>query len=142
MKVKVINKSNNPLPSYATNGSAGLDLRANIPNKTIVIKHGTIAKIPTGIHLELPEGFEAQIRGRSGLSSRGIDVKLGTIDSDYRGEISVTIQNLSGEDFMIDHGDRIAQMVINQYTRVELELVETLSDTERGIGGFGHTGIK
>lgn len=142
MKVKVINKSNNPLPSYATNGSAGLDLRANIPNKTIVIKHGAIAKIPTGIHLELPESFEAQIRGRSGLSSRGIDVKLGTIDSDYRGEISVTIQNLSGEDFTIDHGDRIAQMVINQYTRVELELVETLSDTERGTGGFGHTGIK
>jgi dUTP pyrophosphatase len=142
MKINIKNTSNNPMPSYATKGSAGLDLRANIPNKTIVIKHGTIVKIPTGIHLELPEGFEAQIRGRSGLTSRGIDAKLGTIDSDYRGEISITIQNSSGEDFIINHGDRIAQMVINQYTRVEPVQVETLSDTERGDGGFGHTGIK
>ena len=140
--INIINKSNNPKPVYATAGASGLDLKANIPNRTVTLKHGSIAKIPTGIHIELPEGLEAQIRPRSGLSSKGIDIKLGTIDSDYRGEIFVTVQNFSGEDFTINHGDRIAQMVIAKYERVELQEVETLSETVRGDGGFGHTGIK
>lgn len=141
MKVKVINKSNNPLPSYATNGSAGLDLRANL-ERPITILTGHMAVIKTGIHLELPQGYEAHVRPRSGLTKDGIVGMFGTIDSDYRGDIAVMLVNGSSKSFTVNNGDRIGQLVINQYTRVELEQVETLSDTERGIGGFGHTGIK
>jgi dUTP pyrophosphatase len=144
MKVKIINKSDNPMPTYKTEGSAGMDIRANLPNAEIsvyVLPNSTL-KIPTGISIELPDGYEAQIRPRSGLSAKGIDVKLGTIDSDYRGEISVILHNTTDTPFKITKGDRIAQMVIARYEKIEWEQVETLSDTERGIGGFGHTGIK
>jgi dUTP pyrophosphatase len=144
MKVKIINKSDNPMPTYKTEGSAGMDIRANLPNAEIsvyVLPNSTL-KIPTGISIELPDGYEAQIRPRSGLSAKGIDVKLGTIDSDYRGEISVILHNTTDTPFKIMKGDRIAQMVIARYEKIEWEQVETLSDTERGIGGFGHTGIK
>jgi dUTP pyrophosphatase len=144
MKVKIINKSDNPMPTYKTEGSAGMDIRANLPNAEIsvyVLPNSTL-KIPTGISIELPDGYEAQIRPRSGLSAKGIDVKLGTIDSDYRGEISVILHNTTDTPFKIMKGDRIAQMVIAKYEKIEWEQVETLSDTERGIGGFGHTGIK
>lgn len=144
MQVKIINKSDNPMPTYKTEGSAGMDIRANLPNAEIsvyVLPNSTL-KIPTGISIELPDGYEAQIRPRSGLSAKGIDVKLGTIDSDYRGEISVILHNTTDTPFKIMKGDRIAQMVIAKYEKIEWEQVETLSDTERGIGGFGHTGIK
>lgn len=143
MKVKIINKSNMPLPEYKTSGSAGIDLQADV-NDTVILKPFDRALIPTGLYLSIPEGYEGQIRGRSGLAIKnGITLAngIGTIDSDYRGEVKVILINLGNEDFIINKGDRIAQLVLTKYERIEFELVDDLDDTERGIGGFGHTGI-
>ena len=142
MKIKVINKSGNPLPRYATSQSAGLDLQANIEN-SITIGPLERAMIPTGLFIALPEGYEAQIRPRSGLAAKhGITVlnSPGTIDADYRGELKVVLVNLSNEAFTINNGERIAQMVVAKCEQTEFELVESLDATERGEGGFGHTG--
>ncbi len=142
MKIKVINKSGNPLPRYATSQSAGLDLQANIEN-SITIGPLERAMIPTGLFIALPEGYEAQIRPRSGLAAKhGITVlnSPGTIDADYRGELKVVLVNLSNEAFTINNGERIAQMVVAKCEQAEFELVESLDATERGEGGFGHTG--
>lgn len=142
MKVKIVNKSKNELPAYSTVLSAGMDLRANIEN-SMVLKPLDRKLIPTGLYIELPEGYEAQIRPRSGLALKyGISVlnSPGTIDADYRGEIGVILVNLSNEDFVIEAGERICQMVINKFEKVDWELVEELNDTVRGAGGFGHTG--
>lgn len=142
VKVKIINKSNNPIPAYATEQAAGMDIRANLSCE-VVIKPMERKLIPTGLFIELPEGYEAQIRPRSGLALKyGVTVlnTPGTIDVDYRGEIGVVLINLSDQDFVVQHGERIAQMVINQYTKIELEEVELLTSTIRGEGGFGHTG--
>ncbi|MBN2166675.1 MAG: dUTP diphosphatase [Marinilabiliaceae bacterium] len=142
MNVKIVNKSKHKLPNYATNHSAGLDLRANI-NESILLKPLDRALIPTGLFIELPEGYEAQIRPRSGLAAKhGLTVlnTPGTIDADYRGEIKVIIINLSNDDFTINDGERICQMVINNYTKVNLIEVDILEDSVRGEGGFGHTG--
>ncbi len=144
MKVKVVNKSNNPLPHYQTIGSAGMDLRANIESP---IELGSLERtlVPTGLFIELPQGYEAQIRPRSGLAiKKGLSLPNtpGTIDSDYRGEIKVILINLSKETQTIEPNERIAQMVIAKYEQIEWEAVETLSDTKRGKGGFGSTGVK
>lgn len=142
MKVQVINKSKHPLPQYATSLSAGMDLRANIESP-IVLKPLQRCLVPTGIFMALPEGYEAQVRPRSGLAiKKGISVlnSPGTIDADYRGEVSVILVNLSTEDFVIEDGERIAQMVIARYEKAEWHDVEVLDETERGAGGFGHTG--
>ena len=142
MKIKIVNNGTQPLPQYATNGSAGMDLRANIENP-ILIKPLDRKLIPTGLHIALPEGYEAQIRPRRGLAIKhGITClnTPGTIDSDYRGDVGVILVNLSNEDYVVQPGERIAQMIINKYERVEFEVVETLDETERGEGGFGHTG--
>ena len=144
MQINIINKSDNPSPAYQTKGSAGMDIRANLPKaqtSVYVLPNSTI-RIPTGIHIELPEGYEAQIRPRSGLTSKGIDAKFGTIDSDYRGEISIILHNTTDTPYKIIHGDRIAQLVIAKYEKAELIEVKSLSSTERGEGGFGHTGVK
>ncbi len=133
-----------PLPKYETQGSAGMDLRAAV-DETIVIKPGERALVPTGIHIELPEGLEAQVRARSGLAVKhgiGLVNGVGTIDSDYRGEIKVPLINWGSSDFSIQYGDRIAQMIICKYERIRWESVDELLDTERGEGGFGHTGHK
>ena len=143
MKVKVINRSANSLPQYETAGSAGMDLRANL-EESVTLKPLERAMIPTGIFIELPQGYEAQVRPRSGLAAKkGISIANtpGTIDSDYRGEIKVILVNLSNETHSIDNGERIAQMVIAKYEQISWELSEELSATERGAGGFGHTGI-
>ncbi len=142
MKVKIINKSHHPLPEYATPFSAGVDLRANIDNP---ITLGPLERtlVPTGLYLELPQGYEAQIRPRSGLALKhGLTVlnSPGTIDADYRGEIRVILVNLSNEKFVINDGERICQMVIAEHVQVEWEQVDSINDTERGAGGFGHTG--
>lgn len=142
MKVKIINKSHHPLPQYATPFSAGVDLRANIDNP---ITLGPLERtlVPTGLYLELPQGYEAQIRPRSGLALKhGLTVlnSPGTIDADYRGEIRVILVNLSNESFVINDGERICQMVIAEHAQVEWEQVDSINDTERGAGGFGHTG--
>lgn len=142
MKIQIINKSKHALPQYATALSAGMDLRANI-DTPIVLKPLQRKLVPTGLYIALPEGFEAQIRPRSGLAlKKGITLlnTPGTIDADYRGEIGVIAVNLSEEDFIIEDGERIAQMVIARYEKAEWEEVEVLSHTERGDGGFGHTG--
>lgn len=142
MEVEIINRSHHALPSYATEGSAGMDLRANIENK-IVLKPMARCLVPTGLFMALPQGVEAQIRPRSGLAlKKGIGLlnSPGTIDSDYRGEIGVIMINLSDTDFEICDGDRIAQMVIARYEQTEWRPVEVLKETERGAGGFGHTG--
>lgn len=142
MQVRIINKSNNPLPAYETAGSAGMDLRA-FTDADITVKAGDRLLVPTGIHIELPDGYEAQIRPRSGMAFKhGISLPNtpATIDSDYRGEVKVAVINLSKEDFVIKSGDRIAQMVIAKYERVQWETAEELSETQRGHGGFGHTG--
>lgn len=142
VNIKVINTSTNPLPEFGTLHAAGVDLRASIIEK-IVIKPLERVLVPTGLYIELPEGFEAQIRPRSGLAIKhGISVlnSPGTIDADYRGEIKVILINLSNEEFIIENGDRICQMVINKYERFEWWLVEALNATDRGAGGFGHTG--
>ena len=142
MIVKIVNKSQNPLPKYGTEYSAGMDLTANI-DEPITLAPLERKLIPTGVYIELPENTEAQIRPRSGLAwKHGITVlnTPGTIDADYRGEIRVILINLSNEDYTINNGDRIAQMVIANYIKVELKEVETLNDSVRGIGGLGHTG--
>ena len=143
MKVKIINQSNNPLPEYKTKGSAGVDISAHL-TEMVVLKPLERQLIPTGLFLELPEGVEAQIRPRSGLAIKNGITCLntpGTIDSDYRGEIKVILINLSNEDFAINNGDRIAQMVIAKHEQVTFEAVEVLEATTRGAGGFGHTGV-
>ncbi len=142
MTIRIINRSTNPLPTYATVGSSGMDLRANL-TESITLQPLDIQLISTGISIELPAGYEAQVRPRSGLAlKRGLSMPNtpATIDSDYRGELKVILINLSKEPQTIHHGDRIAQMVIAAYQKVELVEVEELNDTERGAGGFGHTG--
>ena len=142
MKIKIVNRSKNPLPSYSTLHAAGIDLCANLEKK-IVLKPLQRILVPTGLFIELPIGYEAQIRPRSGLAIKhGISVlnTPGTIDADYRGEIKVIMVNLSSEDFIIQNGDRICQMVITNHEVAEWIEVKTLKNTERGAGGFGHTG--
>jgi dUTP pyrophosphatase len=144
MDVKIINKSKHQLPSYETLGAAGMDLRANI-GKEINLKPLERALIPTGLFIELPLGFEAQVRPRSGLAyKKGITVlnSPGTIDADYRGEICVLLINLSQEDFVVTDGERVAQMVVAKHEQVNWQNVEVLSDTQRGAGGYGSTGVK
>lgn len=144
MKINIVNKSAHPLPEYATTASAGMDLRANI-DAPITLKPLERALAPTGLFIELPAGFEAQIRPRSGLAfKKGITVlnSPGTIDADYRGEIKVLLVNLSNENFTIENGERIAQMIISRHEKAEWVQVETLEETQRGAGGFGHTGVK
>ncbi len=144
MNVRIINKSKFDLPAYETPQSAGMDIRANI-EEPIVLKPLERKLIPTGLFIELPVGYEAQIRPRSGLAiKKGITVlnSPGTIDADYRGEICVIIVNLSAEDFVIESGERICQMVIAKHEQAVWQQVEVLSETERGAGGFGHTGKK
>lgn len=143
IEIRVVNKSSNPLPSFATAGSAGVDLRANL-DADIVLKPLGRAVVPTGLFLALPEGYEAQIRPRSGLAARsGISVlnSPGTIDSDYRGEVCAILVNLSSDDFTVHHGDRICQMVIARHERPLFVEVSALDETDRGAGGFGHSGI-
>jgi dUTP pyrophosphatase len=142
MRVKIINKSSNELPEYGTQHAAGMDLRANL-NEAVILEAFQRKLIPTGLFIELPIGYEAQVRPRSGLAlNKGITVlnTPGTIDADYRGEIMVILINLSSEKFLIQHGERIAQMVVAAHETVNWELVELLEDTTRGKGGFGHTG--
>ena len=144
MKVKMRNESPNPMPEYKTPGSAGMDLRAYL-KEDYVLEAGERKVFPTGLYVELPQGYEAQVRSRSGLSAKhGICVlnSPGTIDSDYRGEIRVALINLSKEDFTVHNGDRIAQLVFTKVTQVEIEPVDILDETERGMKGFGHTGIE
>ena len=144
MNVQVINKSKHPLPAYATSLSAGMDLRANL-DEPIVLKPLQRCLVPTGLYIALPEGYEAQVRPRSGLAlKKGIGVlnAPGTIDADYRGEICVILVNLSSEDFVVEDGERIAQMVVARHEQVRWSEVEVLDDTGRGAGGFGHTGKK
>ena len=144
MKIQVINESHHPLPQYATVQSAGLDLRANL-DTSITLLPMERRLIPTGLRIALPQGYEAQVRPRSGLALKhGITLlnTPGTIDADYRGELGVLLVNLSAQPFTIEPGERIAQMVIARYEQAEIELVEELDDTERGAGGFGHTGVK
>jgi len=143
MKVDIINRSHHQLPEYATLQSAGMDLRANL-DEPVILKPMERRLIPTGIYIALPSGFEAQVRPRSGLAiKKGITVlnSPGTIDADYRGEICVILINLSQEDFVVNDGERIAQMVISRYEKVEWSNVVALADTERGAGGFGHSGM-
>ena len=143
IKIKVVNKGSQELPKYETKNSVGMDLRANI-KEGIVIRPLDRALIPTGLHIALPEGYEAQIRPRSGLAlKKGITClnTPGTIDSDYRGDVGVILANISNEDFVVNPGDRIAQMIINKVERAKFELVESLDETDRGEGGFGHTGV-
>jgi len=143
MQIRIVNKSNNPLPQYATKASAGIDLRANLKSN-IIMKPMERIIVPTGLFLEIPVGYEAQVRPRSGLAiKKGVTVlnTPGTIDADYRGEVMVILINLSNEDFVIQHGERIAQMVIAAHQQAEWELVNDLSETERGTGGFGSTGV-
>ena len=142
IKIKIVNNGSQPLPEYATIGSAGMDLRANI-TEPITLESLERTLIPTGLHIELPVGYEAQIRPRSGLAIKhGITClnTPGTIDSDYRGDVGVELVNLSKEPYTVFPGERVAQMIINKYEQVEFELVDKLSETERGEGGFGHTG--
>lgn len=144
MQIKIINKSNHALPHYETIASAGMDLRANI-DEAITLKPLDRTIVKTGLFIELPIGFEAQVRPRSGLAAKkGITVlnAPGTVDADYRGEIGVILVNLSNEDFTIENGERIAQLVIAKHERAEWIEVETLSETSRGEGGFGSTGTK
>ncbi len=144
VSVKVVNKSHNDLPAYSTKDSAGMDLRASL-EEPIELKPLQRVLVPTGIYIELPEGYECQIRPRSGLALKhGVTVlnSPGTIDADYRGEIGVILVNLSDKPFVINNGERICQMVVARYERVEWELVDSLEDSERGDGGFGHTGVK
>jgi len=144
LKIKVVNTGHQQLPAYATPQSAGMDLRANI-DESIVLKPFERRLISTGLHIALPVGFEAQIRPRSGLALKhGITVlnSPGTVDADYRGEVMVLLINLSQEEFIINDGERIAQMVIARHEQGLMELVDELDETERGVGGYGHTGVK
>ena len=143
MEIQIINRSHHPLPTYATALSAGMDLRANI-EEPIVLKPLERCLVPTGLFIALPAGYEAQVRPRSGLARKhgsGVLNSPGTIDADYRGEIRVILVNLSNEDFVINDGERIAQMVVARHETVEWTAVEELGETERGAGGFGHTGV-
>ncbi|MGM0647908.1 MAG: dUTP diphosphatase [Bacteroidota bacterium] len=143
MKVEIVNKSRNPLPDYKTAASAGMDLQANL-DEAVVLKPLERVLVPTGLFIALPVGYEAQVRPRSGLAvKKGISVlnSPGTIDADYRGEIKVVLANLSNEDFTIQHGERIAQMVIAKHEKVNWSTVNELQETERGDGGFGSTGV-
>ena len=145
MEVRIVNTSHHPLPAYGTALSAGMDLRAFLPDGSIVLRPMERKLVKTGLFMELPEGFEAQIRPRSGLAlKKGITVlnSPGTIDADYRGEICVLLINLSNEDFEVTDGERIAQMVIAKHETVQWQQCDSLTDTERGTGGFGHTGTK
>ena len=142
MKVRIVNNSRHPLPSYSTLLSAGMDLRAHLETP-VTLAPGARALVPTGLYISLPKGYEAQIRPRSGLAlKKGITVlnTPGTIDADYRGEIGVILVNLSQDDFVINDGERIAQMIVAKYETVEWEPCDSLDETERGAGGFGHTG--
>lgn len=144
LEVKVINRGHQPLPTYATEQSAGMDLRANI-DEPIILHPMQRALIKTGLHIALPAGYEAQVRPRSGLALKhGITVlnTPGTIDADYRGELCVLLINLGSEDFVINDGERIAQMVVAKHETVAFSLTDALDDTERGTGGYGHTGVK
>ncbi len=144
MEVKIVNRSGNSLPEYSTPLSAGMDLRANL-DEAVLLKPMERRLIPTGLFIELPAGFEAQIRPRSGLAlKKGISVvnTPGTIDADYRGEIGIILINLSTEDFLVNHGERICQMVINRVEMIAWSEVDNLEESERGAGGFGHTGNK
>lgn len=143
MVVKIINKSNNNLPAYETSSSAGMDLRAYLPEGPVTLKPMQRMLIPTGLFMEIPEGYEGQVRPRSGLAIKsGITVlnTPGTIDADYRGEVKIILINLSDTDFVINSGDRVAQIIFAKCEQMEVVNVETLSETERGAGGFGHTG--
>lgn len=144
IEVKVVNKGHQPLPAYSTPQSAGMDLRANL-SEPVTLHPMERRLIPTGLHIALPEGYEAQIRPRSGLAlKKGITVlnSPGTVDADYRGEVGVLLINLSGEDFVVNDGERIAQMVVARHEQVKFEQVTLLNETERGEGGYGHTGVK
>ena len=144
LKVKINNRGRQPLPTYATALSAGMDLRANI-DEDITLLPMQRQLVPTGLHIALPEGYEAQIRPRSGLALKhGITVlnTPGTVDADYRGEIMVLLINFSNEPFIVKDGERIAQMIVAKHEQVSFELTETLDETERGAGGYGHTGLK
>lgn len=144
VKIEVINKGRQPLPAYATAQSAGMDLRANIP-ESITLQRLERRLIPTGLYIALPEGYEAQVRPRSGLALKhGITVlnSPGTIDSDYRGELMVLLINLSQDPFTVNDGERIAQLVIARHEQAVLTAVEVLDETERGAGGYGHTGVE
>jgi len=144
MKIKVINKSKHDLPEYSTDSSAGMDLRASI-DEEIVLKPMERALVKTGLYLEIPAGYEAQIRPRSGLAiNKGITIlnSPGTIDADYRGEVCIVLINLSNENFVIKDGERICQMIISKHEKAEWVSVDNLLETERGTGGFGHTGKK
>lgn len=144
MEIKIINKSGHALPHYETLASAGMDLRANLEAPIVLKPLGRVI-VPTGIFMELPVGYEAQVRPRSGLAAKkGVTVlnAPGTIDADYRGEVGVILVNLSNEDFIVENGERVAQMVIAKHERAEWVEVETLSETDRGAGGFGSTGVK
>lgn len=144
VKIEVINKGRQPLPAYATAQSAGMDLRANIP-ESITLQPLERRLIPTGLYIALPEGYEAQVRPRSGLALKhGVTVlnSPGTIDSDYRGELMVLLINLSQNPFTVNDGERIAQLVIARHEQAVLTAVEVLDETERGTGGYGHTGVK
>jgi dUTP diphosphatase len=142
--IKIVNNSNHDLPKYKTSGSAGIDLKANI-KLPVTLKPFERRLISTGISMAIPEGYEGQIRGRSGLAlNHGITLAngIGTIDSDYRGEIKVILVNLGEKDFIVNDGDRIAQFVLNKYEKIEFKQIEILETTSRGEGGFGHTGNK
>ena len=144
MKIEIINESHHPLPQYATPLSAGMDLRANL-DAPVVLRPLERRLIPTGLRIALPEGYEAQVRPRSGLAlKKGITVlnTPGTVDADYRGEVGVILINLSQEDFVVEDGERIAQMVIARHEQADFETVEVLDETVRGEGGYGHTGVK
>ena len=144
VKIKIVNRGSQQLPAYATPESAGMDLRANVA-EPVVLRPLERRIIPTGLYMALPPGYEAQVRPRSGLAFKhGITVlnSPGTIDSDYRGELGVLLVNLSNEDFTVEAGERIAQMVIARHEQGEFVEVEELDDTERGAGGYGHTGVK
>ena len=144
LKVQIINKGHQPLPAFATPQSAGMDLRANI-DEAIVLHPMERRLVPTGLFMALPAGYEAQIRPRSGLALKhGITVlnTPGTIDADYRGELKVLLVNFSNDDFVVNDGERIAQMVVARYEQVQFETVSVLDETERGEGGYGHTGVK
>ena len=143
MNIRIINKSENVLPSYETIASAGMDLRANV-TETIILKPLQRLLIPTGLFMELPIGYEAQIRPRSGLAFKyGVTIlnSPGTIDADYRGEVKILLINLSAEDFAISNGDRVAQMIVAKHEQVKWEEVPELTETVRGEGGYGHTGV-
>ena len=143
MEVKIINKSNNALPEYQTSGAAGMDIRAFVPSD-IKIQPGEVKLVPTGLYLEIPKGYEIQVRARSGLAlknSIGVANGIGTIYSDYRGELCVILVNFGQEEFVVKNGDRIAQMVLNKYEPIEFVVDEELSSTERGEGGFGSSGV-